>query len=164
MTTIEHSIFGAIDPSKPGVWEATAPYERRNVVYELVIDEEGLETDAVVDALRLADDLPSLDATGREAIRADSSNSESAASLYAEHHFEELPEDRVRDLLGGPEPSTASPTDLLAKLAIVRVAFHPESQDARVRLDYSLAGEVTDYVLCVTIDAEGVVSSVEMES
>ena len=47
---------------------------------------------------------------------------------------------------------------------LVRAALYPASADEQVVLDYSINREATDYMLAVSIDTDGAVASIDVES
>ena len=85
-------------------------------------------------------------------------DAEHSVNLFVSHHISELEADYWSKHLG---TTTPEPEQIL-KLLITR----PLDQEVSGLdlLDFTLPGEVTDYLLCVEFDVSGKVASIEMES
>ncbi|MEZ0115046.1 hypothetical protein ABH920_009081 [Catenulispora sp. EB89] len=103
--------------------------------------------------------LEALDHTARAGMRAEFAEADSTVRFYAEHHRDELGavfgEDGSIDL----EP-------FLAALSLVGIEFclDAEPEDSGVILDYSIGAEVTNYLIAVSLDDDGEVEDISMES
>ena len=82
--------------------------------------------------------------------------------LYASHHREELDAKYWADQLGVGSP----PSDTILELLVPVDADEDESEDdqGEYMIDFTLPGDVTQYVLCVRIDHSGQVVDITMES
>jgi len=97
--------------------------------------------------------------SARKAIHALLGTKEAEYSVngYVEHHLEQLPEEYWVRHLGSARPKAEAVLDLLQLRGTWR--------DGGVEcFDFTLPDDVTNYVLCVRIDARGGIESVEMES
>ncbi|WP_325892441.1 DUF2004 domain-containing protein [Grimontia sp. NTOU-MAR1] len=97
------------------------------------------------------------EASALQAIK-DSSGTEigeDGVDLFVSHHLEELPTSYWVELLGTESPSSEQVIGLL----VLRSKWEGEEV-----YDFTLPGEVTDYVVSVTFNEEGKVESIEMES
>ena len=83
---------------------------------------------------------------------------EFGATLFVSHHIEELDAGYWRATFGTDAPSA---TDILDAL-VLRSDF--EDEEDLEALDFTLPGDVTNYVLCVSFDEAGEVENVSMES
>ena len=165
MTHAQHSLFGTIDPSTPGYFEATSSFEGHDITLDLTIEGTELPLEELEAVLARVDDLASLDKHARGAIRRESKAGEdTGAGQYVRHHIDELPPEALRTLFGTEDRSRIKPQDLLAKLFIVRVGIDADTPDAQVLIDYSLGREITSYVLCVSFDDAGKPCAVDFES
>jgi len=163
---VVHPILGTIDPSEPGDWDGRITFATRAVRFNMTIDEPGLTARDLEGLPQRAEDLVALDRAARAAILDDarSGDEESSATLYLSHHEDVLAPETLQRLFGTEAPSAESAEAMLARLVLVRVGLYPESDDARVLLDYSIDPDATDYLLCVSFDAGGQPSDVSMES
>ncbi|OAJ70239.1 hypothetical protein A7976_00965 [Methylobacillus sp. MM3] len=82
---------------------------------------------------------------------------EDNVNLFVEHHIEELPQNYWQQYLGGDTPEPAAVVDLLQ----LRSSW---GQNDIEYFDFTLPGEVTDYVVSVHFDSSGDVDGVSMES
>ena len=83
---------------------------------------------------------------------------------YIDHHLAELGADELEGLFGTADTAKVSPDSFLDKMHLVRAALYPASADEQVVLDYSINREATDYMLAVSIDTDGAVASIDVES
>lgn len=85
---------------------------------------------------------------------------EHAATLFASHHLDELEPAYWQTHLqtGRPQPADV--------LSILRLESHwsEDDEDGIDMFDFSLPGNVTQYLLCVRFDELGRVVSIDMES
>jgi hypothetical protein len=94
----------------------------------------------------------------KESLEAQGADGETAS--YVSHHLEELEPDYWLRYAGTATPELAQVVSLLE----LRGAWGPESGDELENFDFTLPGDVTDYVLCVRFDDEGEVLDISMES
>jgi len=90
-------------------------------------------------------DAAHFDGVARAAIAADHDN----VTLYVEHHVAELH-------LEAPQ--------VLEKLVLARIGLYPQRPSRLAVFDYTLDGNVTQYVLAVAFDKAGSVVAIDMES
>jgi hypothetical protein len=85
---------------------------------------------------------------------------EFGTTLFVEHHLAELPPDYLRKYTGSEAPEPA------AILALLELKDHwgDEGDDDLENLDFSLPGDVTDYVLSARFDESGNIEEITMES
>jgi hypothetical protein len=165
LALLAHALFGTVDSSAPGSWQATLTFSGRPVTVELVIDGNELPAESLASTLRLSDDIDSLDASARAALRRDlDQNEDSAVGLYSCHHLDELSDSTLLGLFGVVERDTLDADGFLGRLTLLRIGIHPENAARSVVCDYSLGAELTDYLLVVSFGASGQVTGVEMES
>ncbi len=81
------------------------------------------------------------------------------ATRFVSHHLEELPGEYWEEHCKTASPTPAQVLDLLE----LRSEFDDDDDDFS-NFDFTLPGEVTDYVLCVTINDDGEVEDISMES
>jgi Protein of unknown function (DUF2004) len=98
--------------------------------------------------------------SARAAIKAayGTEDDEYGATLFVSHHLEEIESAYWEKHFGTAKPQ---PSEILDSL-VLRSEF--EDDDEINTFDFTLPGEVTDYVICVTFDEDGEVSDISMES
>ena len=96
----------------------------------------------------------------RTAIRAayGAEGDEYGVTLFVSHHLEELEPAYWEEQF---ETATPEPGRILDALVLRSEFDEVEEIDT---LDFTLPGDVTDYVLCVAFDDEGEVADISMES
>jgi hypothetical protein len=82
---------------------------------------------------------------------------EDSIDLFIAHHLEELPPSYWQQLLGSAKPSAATVLGLL-------VLRKPWGEDDLENFDFTLPGDVTNYVVSVHFDAAGEADRLDMES
>ena len=165
MGSVQHPVLGAIDPSTPGDWDGTQAFAGRSVRFTLTIDGPDVSAEVLTRLFARVEDLGALDKAARHAILGDAdSGEEYGAVLYVSHHLEVLADDELHKIFGTTDRSQLTPAVVLSRLVLVRVGLYPEDEDAPLLLDYSVAPEITDHLLCVRYDARGDVTDVAMES
>lgn len=82
---------------------------------------------------------------------------EFGANLFVEHHLEEIPQEYWQERTGAAKPD---PTAVLALLELRSNWGEGEVEN----FDFSLPGDVTDYVLSVRFNDAGEVDEISMES
>ena len=80
-----------------------------------------------------------------------------SVDLFIEHHVEELPPPYWQKHLGTTAPTAGAVIGLL----VLRSSW---GRDDLEHFDFTLPGDVTDYVVTVRFDEHGAVSDVDMES
>ena len=83
---------------------------------------------------------------------------EFGATLFVSHHLEELAASYWEKHFQAAKPA---PEQILDVLVLQSDFDEEEDLDS---LDFTLPGEVTDYVLCVSFDEDGAVEAISMES
>jgi Protein of unknown function (DUF2004) len=102
------------------------------------------------------------EASARAAIRNafDTPQARDSVTLFISHHLDELEADYWREHFGDDAPT---PEAILDRLELHK--HWSPGEDGGVRyFDFTLPGEVTDYVISVRFDDAGDVAEVSMES
>jgi hypothetical protein len=82
---------------------------------------------------------------------------EESVTLFVDHHLQELPPEYWMGQLGSHEPQAFEVLGLLE----LKKTWGADSSE---NFDFSLPGDVTDYVLCVHFEKDGVIDQISMES
>jgi hypothetical protein len=82
---------------------------------------------------------------------------EFSTTMFVAHHLDELPQDYWQEHTGTDAPDPA------AVLGLLELKSHWGDGDIE-NFDFSLPGEVTDYLLSVRFDDSGEVDEISMES
>jgi hypothetical protein len=83
---------------------------------------------------------------------------ESGATLFIEHHLEEIDGEYWKKHLGSPKPEPIKVLDILV------LRSHWGGDDDIETFDFTLPDDVTDYVISVRFDESGKVEDISMES
>ena len=90
---------------------------------------------------------------------------EAAATQYANHHFAEVPALAAKFGVADPgHPSPAQVQALLAEMYVASIWSSPNAYDTFLHFDYTIDAAATQYLLSVTINREGQLSTMTMES
>jgi len=82
---------------------------------------------------------------------------EDSIDLFVAHHLEELPQDYWREQLATATPDSAAVIALL----VCRSSW---GKDDLENFDFTLPGDVTDYVVSAHFDEKGEIDGISMES
>lgn len=82
---------------------------------------------------------------------------EFSTTMFVEHHLEELPQDYWQEHAGTDAPDPA------AVLGLLQLKSSWGKDDIE-NFDFSLPGDVTDYVLSVRFDETGEIDEISMEN
>jgi len=94
------------------------------------------------------------------AIRKSLGEEDSAVSMFASHHVEELDAAYWKKHAKAAKPSVKQVVDLLE----LRSHWGDDDEDGIDTFDFTLPGDVTNYVVSVRFDEDGEVEDVSMES
>lgn len=161
---IRSKAFGELDfdNAGDGVLEAKLRLDDKPVAIEVAW--EGNDSLALGRILgEVCERLESVFNAGRTALETDLADpsAEFGVAMYAQHHREELPEKALVKTLGNANPSDA---DFLARLHPYGVRVDQDDDEGYYTLDYGIGREVTDYLVCVRLDAQCSVTEVVVES
>jgi hypothetical protein len=87
-------------------------------------------------------------------------DNDSMVELFVSHHLRELNAEYWNKYAGIPRPSATEVLDLLE----LRSHWGEEDEEGIDIFDFSLPGDVTQYVISVRFDEDGEVEGIEMES
>jgi hypothetical protein len=90
----------------------------------------------------------------------DDGEGESSVTLFISHHLEELDAVYWKKHAGTPRPSPKKALDLLE----LRSHWGEDDEDGVDTFDFTLPGDVTDYVISVSFNEVGEVEGISMES
>lgn len=94
------------------------------------------------------------------AIKQSADEADSGVTLFASHHLEELDLTYWQQHAGTPQPSRDRILDLLE----LRSHWGSDGENGIDVFDFTLPGDVTDYVISVRFDDDGAVGDISMES
>jgi len=89
----------------------------------------------------------------------DESASDSSISLFIAHHLEALEATYWQKQAGTPRPAPKAVLDLL----VLRSHWGEDDEEGLDFFDFTLPGDVTDYVISVQFDENGDIEAIEME-
>lgn len=164
MGTLKTRLFGEVVVTRGGAFlERKRSATGRTLTPSLYVG-EGLDRVPLEGAAVLLDDMRSLEARAREAIRQDfGRGAQGVVAAFVAFHLDELDAAVVRRLFGdaGVESAAAA----LTRLELVGLAVHAEKTAGfSVVFDFSFGPEHTDELLAVAFRADGQVLGVRHES
>ena len=96
-----------------------------------------------------------------EAIEKDFANGgDSGTGLFVEHHLSELDGGYWQEFAGTDQPEPAQVLGLL----VLQSVWSSEEDEHLDTFDFSLPGDVTNYVVSVRFDEDGAIDEIVMES
>lgn len=155
---MKHAYFG----TAPCEWTRTIVVRDHQVSSDLNCtgDVTAAQLDAVAPFVQKASDF---DARARAAM-ATVGEDDGAVGQYFEHHVAELSDDEFLRIFRTKVRSEVSRAQMLAGIQLVRIGLYPAAEHATAVFDYSIDVTATNYILAVSFDALGDVSSIAMES
>ncbi len=90
----------------------------------------------------------------------DPQDEECSVTIFISHHLEELDESYWLKHLQADTPAAAQVLDLL----VLQSHWGDDDEDGIDRFDFTLPGDVTDYVICVRFSGDGAIEDIDMES
>lgn len=84
--------------------------------------------------------------------------------FYVEHHLEECEKEELSTLINFDDSSITPEQQLLKKLELVRVGIYPDGEDSFAIADYSIGRDITDYLVVINTNENGLLDDMAMES
>lgn len=167
MHSIAHSVFGEVEihPTDGTYWTKQLSLRSRGVAVDMTVEESALATPEALDRVapfvtRLAD----FDSDARRSLRQNyEEGPDSTVAQYKEHHLEELSAEVVAAIFGKPKEAVDVDAFLSATY-LRRVGLYPTETDGCAAFDYTIGENATQYLMVVRFNADGEVTSIEMES
>lgn len=160
-----HHLFGQIDLATAETWDASSTFAGRTISFDLNIESANVDPIVLARLLKRIEDMASLDAAARNAMKRDADTGDDAAIFqYVEHHLSVLSDADKTTILGSRDASRVGPHAFLSNLRLLRVGLYPEQKYRQLVLDYSIGREFTNYLLSVSFDDAGAIAGIDMES
>jgi hypothetical protein len=160
---MEHAYFGSLSEiSGEARWERAADLVGRVVQLEMTCETHVTPTQLDV-AATFARGLVDFDAASRAALWREQGDG-SAVRLYIDHHLSELRGQTLQALFATTRASEITSALFLSRMVLQRVALHPGDETRTALFEYTLDQDATNYLLVVSFDAAGEVTSIEVES
>lgn len=156
-------VFGSLQEDAEGYWSEFILHGDASIEVDLNIDGD-IDGAAVSRLTSRLSDLPALEAQARAAMQADVESEDPAVTLYRSLHAEELSAEALAACFGGSDAWRTDVSAFVAALQLKRVGLYPADEEPSIIMDFILGESVTDYLLAVSIDRDGQVVAVDMES
>ncbi len=167
MKVMEHPVFGGaeVDPAKGISWQKSVRLSVHDVTVRMTLSDPAQATVQALDVVApFVIGIARFDAAARDGLRREhETETDSNVSLYREHHLEELSRDQVAAIFGAPKESV-DVASFLSAMHLVQVHLYPAKDDGCAVFDYTISQEATQYLLVVSFDRRGEITSIEMES
>jgi hypothetical protein len=160
MDGMTHPVLGEVEVGDVGgpSWDATVEWAGHRVELVFRPGDAPLDASQVQVLADLAARLADLDRSSRLAMRHD--HGEYGLGLYFEHHRDELGEAGLAAALGIAAPVNAE--QFIEALRLSYVSVGPD--EPPMTLDYTIDTDLTNYVLAVSMNNDGEVVAIVMES
>jgi hypothetical protein len=146
--------------------------------YDVDIDLNGLEIQIdlnferkSIDSKRLdiakqfIENISEFDKKNKKYIEQDYNDEESdTVKTYVGHHLNEVGKDELSDLVNFDDEVTNPEIQLIKALQLVRVGLYPDSEEKFAIFDYSIGRELTQYLVVIKTNENGVLDYMTMES
>ena len=167
MNSIAHPVFGEVEihPTDGIHWTKQLSVGNRGVAVDMTVEGSELATPAMLDRVApFVTRLSDFDSDARRSLRQNyEEGPDSPVAQYKEHHLEELSAEVVAAIFG--KPKDAVDIDIFLSAAYLRrVGLYPTQTDGCAAFDYTIGENATQYLMVVRFNADGEVSSIEMES
>lgn len=142
------------------LWDRDIEVNGRRVLLFMMFD--AAPTLADLDEMaRVAGSLARFVDLARDAIAGDVQPG-SATTDYVDHHLSALSDDAWASVFGTTQRHQLTRSQFLGKMVLRGASLHTTPRE--VVIDYTLDGEVTNYLLAVTFDADGTLLGIDMDS
>lgn len=163
LTDFTLPLFGQLDLSNlDEYYDVAIDFNGTQVTLDLNFDEHSVEPAQLEAARTIINNLVEQDRKNWKYIEDDFKNGETVRR-YIQHHLEGS-EEELTGLVDFEDRSTDPAIQLLQKLRLKRVGFYPEDEQNYVIFDYSIAPDLTDYLLVLFCDVKGDLKILTIES
>jgi hypothetical protein len=83
---------------------------------------------------------------------------------YVDYHMEEFNQEELSGLVDLKNPTITAKEQLVQKLRLVRLGLYPDSEKRFATFDYSIGKDLTDQLVVINTDENGVLDYMTMES
>jgi len=159
--------FGELDLTDLGdFYDVEIEFHGRPVELDLNFD-DGTTTIAKLDAVKsFIERLPQQDQRNKEYMRADydAITEEDSLKFYLNFHLEEIGEEQLIALVGAGDETLPVEEQLLDKIVLVRVGFYPDEDGFFAICDYTFGREITNYLVVLSLNKDGELLDMTVES
>ena len=165
MTTINLHPFGDIntDDLADDFYESELVVSGRPISIDLSFDEKSINKNTLKNVEKLVNGVSELQDIAFSYMLEDykKGDESDAVELYVEHHLEELDKSEIEKVFGSKNVDINL---FLSKLVLTRIGIYADRDDGFAIFDFTLPGNITDYLIVVTFDQNGIISDISMES
>lgn len=162
---MKSGFFGEVDLNNvDDYYESKTEFNGAQITIDLWFEEKTIDAKLVTNADDFLNDLPKFFASVKEAIDQDYKFGGELVD-YIEHHIDELDVAELETLGVDSKDTDANKIETLyQKLHSTRVGIYPMSDDSFGVFDFSIDKKLRDYLIAVSMDKNGQVIDLAMES
>ena len=143
-------------------YETELTVNGRHIEVDLNFDEDSIDVSKLERINEWLSDVAKLDELGLAAVQADF-KSGGTVREYIEHHLEELDADDLKELLKRAKGATKE-EKMLSVIKLKRIGFYPQTEERFFNLDYTIEGDLTDYLVVLDFTEDGKLHYITTES
>lgn len=164
MTKYNLTHFGEIDlENLEEYYETEITVDGRQVEVDINFDEGSTDASTLNKINKWLSNASKLNEIGLATIQEDYKSGETVRE-YIEHHMEELDEDDLSQLLKSAKGGATKEEKILSAIKLKRIGFYPQTEERFLNLDYTLEGELTDYLVVLDFTEDGKLHYITTES
>ena len=159
MSNYSDPIFGPLDNESSGLWTTKLAYGSRELQADLNIDGD-IDVKQLTKVTEKLADLAALEAKARTAMVADCAKKKSSVAQYRTVDTG-ISEDALEQENPAPKEDIAT---FLQRCEFKRIALYPECPSHCLILDFALQDASTDHMLVISMNSQGEVVGVDLQS
>lgn len=166
MSKIELPFFGIIDTENVASYtDVTVNFQGKEISIDLNFDQKTTTSQVLNKCKAFLEQLDAWEKQNQSSIDRDYLTREyDTVKEYLEHHLEEIPEYELFQLIDKDNQSKSYIEQLREKLSLKRLGLYPEQGKSFATFDYSIGVEITQYLVVIVTDENGVLQQMMMES
>ncbi|MBC7487559.1 MAG: DUF2004 domain-containing protein [Cytophagaceae bacterium] len=166
MTALTLPYFGSLKATAlEEYYEVDIKFDGNEVQIDLTFENKEIDPSKLVALKKFLENIDQSDALNKGYINKDYKDKDGdTVKFYLEHHLEEIDEESLSSLIDFNDKTIDPEKQLLNKLHLVRIGFHPDHNEGFAIFDYSIDPDFTDYLVVITTDKDGKLNHMTMES
>lgn len=146
-------------------YDVDVDFNGNQIQIDLNFESKTSETATLEKVKKILDNIGKYDELNKTYILNDYNDEDGdTVKFYLEHHVEEVDKETLSGLIDFEDASTEPEQQLLSKLKLVRIGLYPENEEAFAVFDYSIGTDITNYLVVINTDENGVLDYMAMES
>lgn len=158
--------FGEIDTeSLESFYDVVVEIDGKELDLDLNFENTQIDNNNLLKIEQFLGRIQKLDKLNKNHIKEDYNDPDGEVIVdYIEHHLETFDKEDLTSIIDIENSETPPGTQLLNALHLVRVGLYPETNDQFAIFDYSIGKNLTPYIVTITLDSDGNLKYMDMES